>query len=223
MNIDIPYLMEMLYETVTIDLFLKFSVAYFFIIWIALLLYVIRDISNRTNNVFLQIISILTILILTPFWIFIYLIIRPGKTLFEKYYEEIEDNLETFNEIIEERNNLSEPEIECFNCGEPISHDFKFCPKCKESLQNDCESCGKIIYSDWNICPYCWEKQDIKKIDEKFKKNIKDKEIEIKEIEKIEDIKNEDIKNEKVVYENEDDDDEVDDYDNKKKVEFVTK
>jgi glucan phosphoethanolaminetransferase (alkaline phosphatase superfamily) len=116
MNIDISHLSETFYETITFDFFIKFAVIYFFIIWIALLLFVIKDISNRTNNIFLQVISILSVLILTPFGIFIYLIIRPGKTLFEKYYEEIEDNLEAFNEIIEEKNKQFDSETKCFNC-----------------------------------------------------------------------------------------------------------
>jgi len=103
MNIDISHLTTLFYETLTFDAFLKFAVVYFFIIWIAILLWVIKDISNRTTNIWLQIISIFTILFLTPFGIFIYLIIRPGKTLFEKYYQEIEYNLDLFNQIIDEK------------------------------------------------------------------------------------------------------------------------
>ena len=80
------------------------------IIWIAILLWVIKDIANRTDNVLLQVISILIILFLTPFGIFVYLLIRPTKTIFEKYYEEIEDNIDIFNEIIEER--IKQKELE---------------------------------------------------------------------------------------------------------------
>jgi hypothetical protein len=67
MNLDISNILEIFYEAVTFDVFLKFSIVYFFIIWIAILLWVIKDISNRTDNIFLQIISILSILFLTPF------------------------------------------------------------------------------------------------------------------------------------------------------------
>ena len=107
MNKDLEYLTSSFYEAVTFDSFIKFAIVYFFIIWIAILLWVIKDISNRTNSIILQTFSILTILFLTPFWIFVYLLIRPGKTLFEKYYEEIEDNLEIFNHIIEDKNKPS--------------------------------------------------------------------------------------------------------------------
>jgi F0F1-type ATP synthase membrane subunit b/b' len=62
-----------------------------------------KDISNRTNNILLQVLSVLIILFITPFWIFIYLLIRPSNTLFEKYYQEIEENLDIFHKIIEEK------------------------------------------------------------------------------------------------------------------------
>lgn len=177
MNIDIPMIMAFLYDTITFDVFIKFAIVYFFIIWIALLLWVIKDISNRTDNLILQVFSILIILFLTPFWIFIYLLIRPSKTLFEKYYDEIEYNLELFNEIIEDKNKQCETEINCFKCNAPISHDFKFCPKCKVSLKNECKSCKKLLYSDWIVCPYCGDKQE--KLDE-TKDEIKDEKIDTK-------------------------------------------
>jgi RNA polymerase subunit RPABC4/transcription elongation factor Spt4 len=164
MNIDVSNIIEKLYEWVTFEVFIKFVIVYFFIIWIAILLWVIKDISNRTSNTLLQIISILVILFLTPFWIFIYLLIRPGKTLFEKYYEEIEENLDTFNQIIEDKTRQCEAEDHCFSCEEPISHNFKFCPKCKTVLKRECFHCSKLLYSDWKVCPYCWKKQKKLKI-----------------------------------------------------------
>jgi len=103
MKLDLVGFVENIYEIVTFDTFIKFAVLYFFIIWISVLLWVMKDISNRTNNIFLQIISILIILFFSPFWIFIYLLIRPSNTLFEKYYQEIEENLDIFHEIIEEK------------------------------------------------------------------------------------------------------------------------
>jgi hypothetical protein len=141
MNLDINYISSVFYESITFDSFLRFAILYFFIIWIAILLWVIKDISNRTNSILLQIISIFVILFLTPFGIFVYLLIRPSKTLFEKYYDEIEDNLEIFHNIIEDKNKQCETETHCFKCSEPVSHDFKFCPKCKIKLKCDCIRC----------------------------------------------------------------------------------
>lgn len=103
MEINLVWIIDKIYNTITFDVFIKFTVLYFFIIWISVLLWVIKDISNRTNSILLQIISVLIILFFTPFWIFIYLLIRPSNTLFEKYYSEIEENLDIFHDIIEER------------------------------------------------------------------------------------------------------------------------
>ena len=97
-------LYNLLLNYVTIENTIKFFVLYFFVIWIAILVWVYKDITNRTDSIIYQIISILIILIFTPlFGLFIYLIIRPGKTLFEKYYEEVEYNLESLTKDIEER------------------------------------------------------------------------------------------------------------------------
>jgi hypothetical protein len=97
-------LYNLLLNYVTIENTIKFFVLYFFVIWIAILVWVYKDITNRTDSIIYQIISILIILIFTPlFGLFIYLIIRPSKTLFEKYYEEVEYNLESLTKDIEER------------------------------------------------------------------------------------------------------------------------
>lgn len=91
------------WETITFEFVFKFALVYFFVIWIALLVWIIKDISIRTDNIYFQVFSVFIILFLTPLGVFIYLLIRPSKTLYEKYYDEIEDNLDIFHEIIEER------------------------------------------------------------------------------------------------------------------------
>jgi len=130
-------------------------IVYFFIIWIAILVWVIKDINNRTSSILLQIISILIILILTPFGVFIYLLIRPGKTLFEKYYEEIEDNLDMISEFVEDKTKDLEKRNHCSECHTPVSLDFKFCPNCKSNLKVECGGCKKDILEGWKVCPYC--------------------------------------------------------------------
>ncbi|MCH2189137.1 hypothetical protein MK079_04900, partial [Candidatus Gracilibacteria bacterium] len=89
------------WQSVTLEMVIKFGVVYFFILWIALIFWVFRDISNRTDSILFQIISVLLMLFMGPLGIGIYLVIRPGRTLFEKYYHEIDENLEMFQEFIE--------------------------------------------------------------------------------------------------------------------------
>ncbi|MDD2870556.1 MAG: zinc ribbon domain-containing protein [Candidatus Gracilibacteria bacterium] len=170
MKIDLYKVGEYIYNTITFEMLIKFVILYFFIVWFALLLWVIRDISNRTSSILLQVLSILIVLLFTPLGIFIYLIIRPGKTLFEKYYEDIEDNLELFQQIIDEKNQQSELETHCFSCQEAISPDFIFCPKCKTNLKMQCSRCNKMIQSNWDICPYCGTEKNINDLLESHRK-----------------------------------------------------
>ena len=98
MDNKIDLYLQMLWDAVTFEFALKLAILYFFITWIVLIIWVIKDISIRTNNIFYQIFSVLIILSFTPFGIFIYLLIRPRRTLYDKYYEEIEENLDIFND-----------------------------------------------------------------------------------------------------------------------------
>jgi hypothetical protein len=176
-----PYIEEF-YNYITFETVIKFMIVYFFIIWITLLIWVTKDIINRTSSIFLQIISILIILLWTPLGIFIYLLIRPSKTLFEKYHNEVESNLDIMEEIIEEKNKDFWDTLHCFSCESPILPAFNFCPTCKTELKVDCKGCDKHIYKNWKLCPYCWEEQnyEIEKI------KIVKKEV-IKKSEKVHD------------------------------------
>ncbi len=155
---------EYISNMMTIETFVKLAVIYFFIVWIAIIVWVIRDITNRTDSIFLQFLSILIVLIWTPFWVFIYLLIRPTKTLFERYYGDIEVNLDWLSKSIKsklkEKKNTT---INCPSCNYPIDNEFKFCPNCKEELKYKCKGCKKKIDKTWKVCAHCWEKKPYKK------------------------------------------------------------
>lgn len=154
-----PY-MENFYNNITFETVIKFMILYFFIIWIALIIWVSKDIVNRTSSILLQILSILIILVWTPLGIFIYLLIRPSKTLFEKYHNEVEWNLDIMEEIIWEKNKDYWDALHCFSCESPILPSFNFCPTCKEELKTECSGCDKMVYRNWKLCPYCWDEQE---------------------------------------------------------------
>jgi len=69
---------------------ITFLVGYLVILWISLIIWTTKDIISRTNNVIYQLISILLVVILNIFGLFIYLGIRPAKTLIEKFFEDLE-------------------------------------------------------------------------------------------------------------------------------------
>lgn len=108
---DLNLYLDMLWKNITFEFVIKFVIVYFFIIWISLVVWVLKDIRNRTTNLFFQFICVLIPVFLTPFGIFVYLLVRPTKTLYEKYYDEIEENLDLIYEIIEERKKQFEEKI----------------------------------------------------------------------------------------------------------------
>lgn len=158
-NFDYISFATKFFSWLTFESFLKLIVIYFFIVWIAIIIWVTKDIINRTNNILLQIFSILTVLVWTPLWIVIYLLIRPSKTLFEKYYEEasvIEEDLS----IAEKQHEIEK--INCPSCDYEINSEYKFCPNCRVCLKKSCISCNKDINPNWSCCPYCWKNQEEK-------------------------------------------------------------
>lgn len=152
-NIDYIWIVSNFFLNFSIESFLKWIVIYFIIIWIAIVIWVTKDITNRTNNIFYQIISIFVVVLLTPLWIIIYLLIRPSRTLYEKNYEEWffeEDDLDEDTEL---------EKLHCFSCNYEIKADYKFCPHCRTKLKNSCILCHKDLELEWDLCPYCWTNQ----------------------------------------------------------------
>lgn len=185
-NFDYIWFLSNIFSMMTFESFLKLIVIYFFIVWIAIIIWVTKDIINRTNNILYQIFSIFTVLLWTPLWIVVYLLIRPSKTLFEKYYEEasIEEDID-LSEFEEEKSPIL-PEIWekylCPHCSYSVQSDYKFCPNCRACLKKECKSCQKELNPKWTICPYCWKDQE-NKIDQILTNINKDNEMKKNEIE----------------------------------------
>ncbi len=165
----------------TLDWIIKFIVLYFFIIWWAFIVWIVKDITNRTTNIFVQVISILIVIFLTPiFWLPIYFLIRPRSTIFEKYYENAEFSEKFENEDDEEYSDENEDKDEeidsqtCPSCAKKICKDFLLCPYCEYRLTKQCNYCHKNMKLDWKICPYCGNHE----------KEIKVKKIKIEKKEK---------------------------------------
>lgn len=48
-----------------------------------------------------------------------------------------------------------ERDIKCGNCGLQVSEEFKFCPSCSTTLQQECRNCHRKLHISWKCCPYC--------------------------------------------------------------------
>jgi len=100
--------LDYLMEIITLKWVIIFAMVYFLIIWISIIFWVFRDITNRTDRIFLQFLSIFVVIIFGPFWIFLYLLLRPSSTLFDQFYKEVEENLAYLNEEINRKLELIE-------------------------------------------------------------------------------------------------------------------
>ncbi|MGE3278738.1 MAG: zinc ribbon domain-containing protein [Candidatus Altimarinota bacterium] len=151
-----------LYESPIFAWILKGALIYLGVLWFAIVIWVGRDIINRTNNILFQVLVILLNIALPVFGLILYLIIRPSKTLLEKYYEELEYN------FLSEQASESE---QCSKCEGAIDQDFLYCPTCAEKVKNSCWNCDHIYLSRYVVCPYCGkkEKQHHEKSDHKKK------------------------------------------------------
>jgi hypothetical protein len=139
-----------------LTLALEATIAYLAILWIAIIIWVSKDANNRTNSLLFQVFSILIVIILTPlFGLLLYLIIRPTKTLTEKYLESIQ------LQILDEEGKKDSME-KCPSCNKHINKEYKFCPHCAVKLQKICFSCKKMYQTNWDICPYCGKKEPMK-------------------------------------------------------------
>jgi len=136
-------------ESPLIDILFKGGLVYLAILWFATVIWVARDIVNRSNNIIFQVSVILLNIGLPVFGLVLYMIIRPTRTLLEKYYEELEYGFLTEH---------SQSEETCPRCDEHLSAEFLYCPSCSEKVKNSCTSCQHVYLNSYVVCPYCGKK-----------------------------------------------------------------
>lgn len=132
----------------SLEMIIKILISCLFIIWFAVAVWVIKDITTRSTNIIVQSFSLLLIIFFTPiFGLPLYLLIRPRSTIFEQHYEE--NWLENFGH--QEAASLTT----CTNCSEEIEIDAKFCPQCGTKQFDTCDACHAKMLLSWKYCTSC--------------------------------------------------------------------
>jgi RNA polymerase subunit RPABC4/transcription elongation factor Spt4 len=132
-------------------------IAYMGLLWLAIIIWVTRDSINRSTSLLFQTFSILINILVPILGVLLYLIIRPGKTNMDRYYEELEHKM--LMEGSEERNTT------CEKCLTLVDKDYTFCPNCGTKTKKTCTKCKKHFPGIWDICPYCGAEHEEKTAD----------------------------------------------------------
>lgn len=119
------------------------------VLWLGTVLWVYRDIQERTHDTWTHHVSWLLVLFFNIPGLILYLVLRPGETLLEAYERRLEKEA-LMAELPERRT--------CPGCARPVKEDFLLCPNCRAALRESCSGCGRALELSWAVCPYCGAK-----------------------------------------------------------------
>lgn len=126
------------------DTLIKWFLLYLAFFWVALVIWVAKDAIARSNSIIFHVLVIILNIFLPIFWLMIYLLIRPARTLLDKYYEDLEFQALTWHD-----------RKFCGKCHALVEDNFKFCWKCWDNLMQECKWCKKDFSKEYEICPFC--------------------------------------------------------------------
>jgi RNA polymerase subunit RPABC4/transcription elongation factor Spt4 len=120
------------------------------LLWLSIVVWVYRDIRDRTRDSSLQLLSVFVVLMFFPAFnvpgLALYLMLRPRDTLEEAYARSLEEEA-LLRELGDEGS--------CPSCRRLTEKSFKFCPSCQTQLKDACASCDQLLSFSWVACPYC--------------------------------------------------------------------
>jgi RNA polymerase subunit RPABC4/transcription elongation factor Spt4 len=122
-------------------------ISYALVLWLSAIVWVIRDVRNRTTDPTSQVVAVLLVALFNVPGLIVYLVIRPQATIADSYERSLEAEA-----ILHE---LQLTASSCQGCHRPIEDDFNVCPHCKTVLREACRTCGRPVRTSWIACPYC--------------------------------------------------------------------
>ena len=120
--------------------------AYFSALWLAAILWTIRDIRERSQDPVTQFIAVATVILFSLAGWVLYLVLRPGLTIAEVYDRQLEEEA-----LLQDLQH----QLACPQCGVDVQEDFVACPHCGTALKALCHSCSRPLPFTWRICPWC--------------------------------------------------------------------
>ena len=120
------------------------------LLWLSVVVWVYRDIRDRTRDSSLQVLSVFVVLSFFPGFnlpgLSLYLLMRPRETLEETYARSLEEEA-LLRELGDEGS--------CLSCRRLVDKDFQYCPSCQTQLKDQCAKCERLLSFSWVACPTC--------------------------------------------------------------------
>ena len=120
------------------------------LLWLSIVVWVYRDIHDRSRDSSLQVLSVFVVLMFFPGFnipgLALYLMLRPRDTLEEAYARSLEEEA-LLRELGDEGS--------CPSCRRLTDKEFHFCPSCQTQLKDQCAKCERLLSFSWMACPYC--------------------------------------------------------------------
>ncbi|MEE8369759.1 MAG: zinc ribbon domain-containing protein [Dehalococcoidia bacterium] len=121
-----------------------------FLLWLSIIVWIYRDVRDRTRDLALQVISMFMALMFFPGFnipgLALYLMLRPRETLDEAYARSLEEEA-LLREIGDE--------AACPSCRRFVERGWQVCAFCQTQLKDSCGGCGQLMSFNWVVCPYC--------------------------------------------------------------------
>ncbi len=123
---------------------------YFVVLWLAAAFWAFRDLQLRTTNPVLPYLAAALIIVFTPVFfplaVIVYRIVRPAERIGEVSERELaEEALLAEVEAVKS----------CPTCHRRVHEDWLLCPTCRTRLNRVCPGCGRLVGLDWSLCAWC--------------------------------------------------------------------
>jgi hypothetical protein len=120
------------------------------LLWLSIIVWVYRDIRDRTRDVGLQVLAVFVAMVFFPGFnipgLALYLMLRPRDTLEDAYARSLEEEA-LLREIGDEGL--------CPSCRRFSEKNWRTCPFCQTQLKDVCTQCNQLLSFNWVACPYC--------------------------------------------------------------------
>jgi RNA polymerase subunit RPABC4/transcription elongation factor Spt4 len=120
------------------------------LLWLSIIVWVYRDIRDRTRDVGLQVLAVFVAMMFFPGFnipgLALYLMLRPRDTLEEAYARSLEEEA-LLREIGDEGL--------CPSCRRFSEKNWRTCPFCQTQLKDVCMQCNQLLSFNWVACPFC--------------------------------------------------------------------